>query len=140
MEKITVKISNVPLNISSKTHPTDLLTSLIFHPYSLESTVHHQAVLIPGRQHASYMLKHPSVYQNIIHMILCCLGNKEAISQRMFSIYFPVGKQEGTCGSWQVLSLYNKVLRTRLGTWCCFINYPFLPLVLNQLLCKLFVN
>lgn len=99
MEKITVKISSVSLNRSSKTHPTDLLTSLIFYPYSLESTLHHQPVLIPGTQHASGMLKHPSVYQNILHMILCCLGNKEAISQRMFSIYFPVGKQEGTCGS-----------------------------------------
>ena len=99
MEKITVKISSVSLNRSSKTHPTDIVTWLIPYPYSLESTVHHQPVLIPGRQHASRMLKHPSVYQNILHMILCCLGNKEARSQRMFSIYFPVGKQEGTCGS-----------------------------------------
>ena len=104
MEKIAVKIISVSLNISSKAHTNDLLTWLIFYTYSLESTMHHHAILIPGRQHVSCTLMYPSlISQHFFHMFLCCLRNKEAISQRMFSIYFLVGKQEGTCSSWQVL-------------------------------------
>lgn len=40
--------NSVSLNTSLKTHTSDLLTWLIFYPYSLESTMHHHSILIPG--------------------------------------------------------------------------------------------